>query len=59
MKFAVRADADVDCGLRYVALYLSSFDTRANRWRIVSGQYKVLVGPSSGNLPLAQRVRLR
>jgi beta-glucosidase len=40
-------------------LYLSVFDTRSDRWRIHPGLYKVLVGPSSRNLPLSASLRLQ
>jgi beta-glucosidase len=38
--------------LQVQPLYLSTFDTRLNRWREYPGRYTVLVGPSSATLPL-------
>ena len=37
--------------LKIDPLYLSIFDTAADRWTIAPGEYKVLVGPSSAALP--------
>ena len=39
-------------------LYLSVFDAASDRWKILPGEYKVMVGPSSATLPLAAGVRL-
>lgn len=39
-------------------LYLSIFDTRTKHWQILSGQYRVMVGNSSSNLPLSASARL-
>jgi beta-glucosidase len=40
-------------------LYLSVFDVATERWKIVPGEYKVMAGPSSAELPLAATVQLR
>lgn len=39
--------------------YLSIFDVAKDGWRLVPGEYTLLVGGSSESLPLRQRVRLR
>lgn len=39
-------------------LYVSIWNTRANRWRIFPGRYTVRVGPSSRDLPLSATLRL-
>jgi len=39
-------------------LYLSVFDPAADRWTIVPGEYRVLAGPSSAELPLSSVVVL-
>ena len=40
-------------------LYLSIFDATTDRWTIVPGEYKVMVGPSSATLPLTATVTLK
>jgi beta-glucosidase len=45
-------DFDVD------PLYLSVFNTDANRWEIVPGEYQVLAGGSPRELPLKAAVSL-
>jgi hypothetical protein len=35
------------------------FDVATERWKIVPGEYKVMAGPSSAELPLAATVQLR
>lgn len=40
-------------------LYLSIFDVATDRWRIEPGEYKVMAGPSSANLPLSAPVTLK
>jgi beta-glucosidase len=39
-------------------LYLSVFDADANKWKIEPGEYRVMVGGSSRDLPLKASVRL-
>jgi len=39
-------------------LYLATFNPDVNRWQIVPGDYKVMAGPSSANLPLTTSVTL-
>lgn len=39
-------------------LYLSIFDADQNRWRIPSGEFRVLAGASSRDLPLSTTVRI-
>jgi beta-glucosidase len=40
-------------------LYLSVFDAQANHWKILPGEYKVMAGSSSRDLPLSATVQLR
>jgi beta-glucosidase len=44
--------------LKIDPLYLSIFDTAADRWTIAPGEYKVMVGPSSATLPQTATVTL-
>jgi beta-glucosidase len=44
--------------LRVDPLYLSVFDAASDRWKILPGEYKVMVGPSSTTLPLTAGVTL-
>jgi beta-glucosidase len=45
--------------LKIDPLYLSIFDTEKDKWTIVSGEYKVMIGPSSATLPLSATVKLQ
>jgi beta-glucosidase len=45
--------------LKIDPLYLSIFDAATDRWTIVPGEYKVMVGPSSATLPLTATVSLK
>jgi len=40
-------------------LYLAIFDAATDHWTIVPGEYKVMVGPSSAELPLTASVTLK
>ena len=44
--------------LKIDPLYLSIFDAATDRWTIVHGEYTVMAGPSSAELPLAATIRL-
>jgi beta-glucosidase len=39
--------------------YLSVFDEAADEWKMVPGAYSVMVGGSSQELPLVQKVTLK
>jgi beta-glucosidase len=45
--------------LKIDPLYLSIFDVATDHWTIVPGEYKVMVGPSSAELPLTAAVTLK
>jgi beta-glucosidase len=47
-----------EVSLKIQTQYLSIFDVGQDKWRLVPGEYTLLVGGSSENLPLRQRVRL-
>ncbi len=44
--------------LKIDTLYLSVFDPEQDKWKIVPGEYKILAGSSSRDLPLIATVRL-
>ncbi len=44
--------------LKIDPLYLSVFDTKANCWKIIPGDYQVRVGPASDHLPLHAVVKI-
>lgn len=48
-----------DVKIRIEALFLSVFDVQQHAWQRPAGNYTVLVGGSSANLPLKQTVTLR
>jgi beta-glucosidase len=41
------------------ALYLSVFDVGSNAWQLLPGDYTILVGPSSRDLPLQAKIEIK
>jgi beta-glucosidase len=44
--------------LKIDPLYVSIFNEASDKWQIASGDYKIMAGPSSKDLPLSQAVSL-
>ncbi len=57
-KLALAAGESKNVSLSIDPLYLSVFDVDRNQWKIVPGEYHVLAGSSSRDLPLTASVEL-
>jgi beta-glucosidase len=58
-KVELQAGESKTVTLKIDPLYLSIFDAATDRWTIVPGEYKVMAGSSSAELPLTAAIRLK
>jgi beta-glucosidase len=58
-RVSLNAGESKDVTLQIEPLFLSTFDAQQHAWKKAAGDYTVLVGGSSANLPLHQIVALR
>jgi beta-glucosidase len=57
-KVKLNAGESRDVNLNIDPKYLSVYDESANGWKLVTGSYSIMVGGSSQDLPLVQKLRL-
>jgi beta-glucosidase len=58
-KVWLKAGESKDVSVSIEPKYLSVYDESANGWKLVPGEYTLLVGGSSQELPLTQRISLK